>query len=71
MCLDAVGAPVHGLLARGLVIQAVVFAVHVHGGSLFFLVEELGFEIPVVDSCADRELEIFFGDGIPKLLHER
>lgn len=71
MFLDAIGAAVHGLLARSLVIQAVVFAVHVHCGSLFFLAEELGLEIPVVDSGADGEFEIFFGDGVPELWHKR
>jgi hypothetical protein len=68
VCLDAIGASVHGLLTRSLVIQAVVFAVHVHGGSLFLLVEKLGLEIPVVDSSADREFKIFFGNGVPELL---
>lgn len=71
MCLDAVGASVHGMLTRSLVIHAVVFAIHVHGGSLLFLAEELGLEIPVVGSGADGEFEIFFGNGVPELLHER
>jgi hypothetical protein len=70
MLLDAVGASVHGLLARSLVVQAVVFAVHIHCGSLFFLAEELGLEIPVVDSGANGEFEIFFGNGVPELLHK-
>ena len=52
-------------------IHAVVFAIHVHGGSLLFLAEELGLEIPVVGSGADGEFEIFFGNGVPELLHER
>jgi hypothetical protein len=71
MLLDAVGASVHGLLARSLVIQAVVFAVHVHCGSFFFLAEELGLEVPVVDSGANGEFEVFFGDRVPELLYER
>jgi hypothetical protein len=71
MLLDAVGASVHGLLARSLVVQAVVFAIHVHGGSFFFLAEELGLEVPVVDSGANGEFEIFFSDGVPELLQKR
>jgi hypothetical protein len=51
-----------------LVVQAVVFAVHVHGGSFFLLIKKLGLEIPVVDSGANGELKIFFGDRIPELL---
>jgi hypothetical protein len=50
-----------------LVIQAVVFAVHVRGGSLFLLVKELGLEVPVVDPGANGKLKIFFGDGVPEL----
>jgi hypothetical protein len=68
VCLDTIGAPVHGLLAGCLVVQAVVFAVHVHGGSFFLLIKKLGLEIPVVDSGANGELKIFFGDRIPELL---
>jgi hypothetical protein len=71
VCLDAVGASVHGLLTRGLVIQAVIFAVHVRGGSLFLFVKELGLEVPVVDPCANGKLEIFLGDGVPELLQKR
>ena len=71
MLLDAVGASVHGLLTRSLVIQAVVLAVHVHGGSFFFLAEELGLEVPVVDSGANGEFEVFFGDRVPELLQKR
>jgi hypothetical protein len=52
------------------VVQAVVFAVHVHGGSLLLLVKKLGLEVPVVDSSADREFEVFFGDGVPELLEK-
>lgn len=69
MSLVAVGASVHGLLARSLVVQtAVVLAVHVHGGSLLLLVEELSLEIPVVVSSSNGEFKVFFGDGVPKLL---
>lgn len=69
MCLVAVGASVHGVLARSLVVQtAVVLAVHVHGGSLLLLVEKLGLEVPVVVFGSNRELEVFFGDGVPELL---
>lgn len=69
MCLVAIRASVHGVLARGLVIQAtIVLAVHVHGGSLFLFVEELGLEVPVVDSGADRKFEVFFSDRVPELL---
>ena len=71
VCLDAVGASVHGLLARGLVVQAVVFAVHVHCGSLFLFIEKLGLEVPVVDSGANRKFEVFFGDGVPELSEKR
>jgi len=57
------------VLTRGLVIQAaVVLAIHVHSGSLFLFVEELGLEVPVVDSGADRKFEIFFSDRVPELL---
>ena len=52
-------------------IQAVVLAVHVHGGSFFFLAEELGLEVPVVDSGANGEFEVFFGDRVPELLQKR
>lgn len=70
MLLDAIGTSVHRLLARSLVIQAVVLAVHVHGGSLLFLAEKLSLEVPVVDSGADGEFEIFLGNGVPELSHE-
>ena len=47
---------------------AIVLAVHVHGGSLFLFVEELGLEVPVVDSGADRKFEVFFSDRVPELV---
>lgn len=68
MCLVAIRASVHGVLARSLVVQtAVVLAVHVHGGSLLLLVEKLGLEVPVVILRSNRELKVFFGNRVPEL----
>lgn len=58
--------PVGSVVCAGSVVAARARVV-VDGGSAVFLGEKVFFDFPDVGFCADAELEIFLGDGVPVL----